>query len=383
MKILYHHRIGSKDGQYVHITEMVNAFEALGHEVIMVRPTVIDSHSFGGESRLIVSLKRFLPKALYELLELAYNLVDNQSLRRAIRRHSPDFIYERYNLYFVSGVWAGKKFHLPFLLEINSPLMDERSRYNGLSVKWLARWSERYVWRNADHIFTVTDVLARKVAAELVPRDNISVTPNGIDRQKYMNLPSRATAKRRLGIEDYIVLGFTGFVREWHGLEQVIDLIATRKDIPLHLMLVGDGPARIKLEQHAFNRDVAERVTFTGLIEREDILKYIAAFDVALQPSVVPYASPLKLFEYMAAGCSIVAPDTENIREILSHEVNALLFATEDINALSAQVERLVFEPALRERLGEAARQTINERDLTWIANAESVLAVAHRLLSK
>lgn len=381
MKILYHHRIGSKDGQYVHITEIVNALESLGHEVILVGPGAIDAQSLGGESGWIVTLKRFLPSAIYEVIELAYSLVDYQVLRRKIREHNPDFIYERYNLYFISGVWARRRFHLPYIVEINSPLKDERSKYGKISLKWLARWSERSVWRGADHIFTVTRVLAGRIAAELEGPENISVTPNGINPEDFIDMPSRSEAKRALGVEGRITLGFVGFIREWHGLEQIIDLISERPEFPLQLVVVGDGPARNHLEKYASNRGVSEQVTFVGVVAREQIASFIAAFDIALQPSVVPYASPLKLFEYMAAGCAIVAPSTDNIREILSHDVNALLFSLGDSNALSTQVDRLVLDSALRERLGESARQTIVDRDLTWTGNAKAVLSVAQKLL--
>jgi len=381
MKILYHHRIGSKDGQYVHITEIINAFESLGHEVILVGPKVMDSQSFGGESGWVVKLKHYLPRAPYEIIELAYSFVDYMAMRGVIRDHNPDFIYERYNLYFVSGVWARRRFHLPYLVEVNSPLKDERSKYGKLSLKRLARWSERRVWRSADHIFTVTSVLAERISEELDSPKNISVTPNGIDPTQFIDLPSRSEAKRRLGVEHRVVLGFVGFVREWHGLEKVIDLMSERPQLPLQLVLVGDGPAKRLLERHASSCGVSEQLTFVGVVAREQIADYIAAFDIALQPSVVSYASPLKLFEYMAAGCAIVAPDTNNIREILNHDVNALLFVPGDSNALSAQVARLASDPALCERLGESARRTITDRDLTWTGNAKAVLSVAHKLL--
>lgn len=376
MKILYHHRIGSKDGQYVHIAELINALERAGAEVVVVGPRVVDGQAFGGESGLVATLKKRLPRAFYELLELGYSLFDYRRLARAIAEHRPDVIYERYNLLFVSGIWARRRFGLPLLLEVNAPLLDERSRYGGIALAWLARWSERYAWRGADHVFTVTEVLARRIAREGVARDGISVTPNGIDPQAFAALPARAEAKRRLGLEGHLVLGFTGFVREWHGLESILDLMAEQPGLNLHLLLVGDGPARAPLEARASALKLSDRVTFTGVVEREAVPEYVAAFDVALQPAVVPYASPLKLFEYLAAGCAIVAPDSDNIREVLVHDENALLFDAQDAEQRSAAIVRVAADPALRERLGEAAAKTIEKRGLTWRNNAETVLGV-------
>ena len=381
MKILYHHRIGSKDGQFVHIAELIHALEREGAEVVVVGPRSVEQQSFGGETGFVSMLKKWLPRGLYEILELAYSVHDYRRLRRAIAEHRPDVIYERYNLFFVSGAWARKRFEVPLLLEVNAPLLDERSRYSGITLRGLARWSERLAWRRADHVFTVTSVLARRIGREGVPVQRLSVTPNGIDPQRFSSLPDRAEAKRRLGLDGRLVLGFTGFVREWHGLESILDLMAEHPDVNLHLLLVGDGPARPMLEEKAYALDLTGRVTFTGVVEREQVPAYVAAFDVALQPAVVPYASPLKLFEYLAAGCAIVAPSSDNIREILTHDSNALLFDPEQPSQHKEAIARLVVDARLRARLGAEAAATIERRGLTWQQNAKVVCAVANQLI--
>lgn len=383
MKLLYHHRIGSKDGQYVHIAEMIHALEQEGVEVVVVGPRAVAQQSFGGESDLIAMLKRWLPRAGYELLELGYSLLDYLRLRRAILEHAPDVVYERYNLYFVSGLWARKRFKVPLLLEVNAPLVDERRRYGGIALPALARWSERFAWRGADHVYAVTGVLACRIAHEGVPETRLSVTPNGIDPAQFAHLPTREEAKHALNLEGRLVLGFTGFVREWHGMDAILDLIAAHPELNLHLLLVGDGPAREPLEAQARTLGLTDRVTFTGLVERADVAQHVIAFDVALQPAVVPYASPLKLFEYLATGCAIVAPASENIREILTDQVDALLFDPELPEQRTAAILRLAADPELRHRLGKAAARTIQEQGLTWQDNARTVLADAQRLLQR
>lgn len=381
MKILYHHRIGSKDGQFVHITELIRALEAEGAEVVVVGPQSVEQQSFGGETGFVSALKKWMPRALYEVLELAYSVYDYRRLRRAIMVHRPDVIYERYNLYFVSGVWARRRYRLPLLLEVNAPLVDERCRYGGIALRGLARWSERLAWRASDHVFTVTSVLAARIRREGVPARLLSVTPNGIDPEQFAALPERVEAKRRVGLDGRLVLGFTGFVREWHGMESVLDLMAEHPDLNLHLLLVGDGPARPALEDRARDLGLSDRVTFTGVVARDDVPAYVTAFDVALQPAVVPYASPLKLFEYLAAGCAIVAPAADNIREVLTHESNALLFDPQRPEQRTQAIARLAGDSGLRERLGIAAAATIERMGLTWTQNARTVLTVAGQVL--
>ncbi len=75
-KILYHHRIASKDGQYVHVEEIVNALTAQGHEIIMVAPRVAENSEFGSEGGWVSKLKQKLPKALYEFIEFFYAVYD-------------------------------------------------------------------------------------------------------------------------------------------------------------------------------------------------------------------------------------------------------------------------------------------------------------------
>lgn len=365
----------------MHIEAMLRALRGRGHEVLLVGPDLVDGGSYGAESAWVRRLKRWLPRALYELAELAYSGVDYLHLARAIRRFRPDVVYERYNLFFVSGVWARRRYRLPWLVEVNAPLFDERSAYGGIQLKALARWSERAVWRAADQVFVVTEVLSQRVQREGVPAGRITVTPNGVHPEAFANLPSRAQAKQVLGLGDAVVLGFTGFVREWHGLERVLDTMQ-RLTTRSHFLCVGDGPARAALEQTARAAGLDDCVTFTGVVEHSAIITYLNAFDVALQPDVVAYASPLKLFEYMAAGCSIVAPDRPNIREILTHDVNAWLFDPDAPGGFADAVARLASDPALRQRLGERARQAIHAQRLTWDGNAERVLACAARLVA-
>lgn len=383
MKILYHHRTRSKDGQSVHIDEMIGALRGLGHEVIVVAPPSAETESFGSDAGLVAWLKRFMPKFSYELMELAYSVIAYRRLAKAVEQHKPDCLYERYNLFLPAGIWLKRKYRLPMLLEINSPIFEERARYDGLSLRRLARWSQQYTWRAADYVLPVTAVLADIVESYGVDKRRIIVIPNGINADRFGKPIDVAEAKRALGLQDSLVLGFTGFVRDWHGLDKVIDMIAG--DPPKtgrHLLVVGDGPARDGLERQAKALGISDRVTFTGVIGRDDVARYVAAFDIALQPAVVAYASPLKLFEYLALGKAIVAPAQPNIAEILTDNSNALLFDPNDANGLPAALDQLCADPALRTRIAAKARDTIGEQGLTWRCNAERSVDLFKQLIA-
>lgn len=380
MKILYHHRIASKDGQYVHVEELTKALKAQGHEIIMVGPASVEKNDFGSEGGFVSTLKRHIPGMIYELMELTYSVVAYVKLQKAIKKYKPDMIYERYNLYMPAGIWIKKKYKLPLVLEINAPLYDERSKYDGIALPKLAQWSERYTWNNADHVLPVTQVLADRVKQEGVAAENTTVIPNGIDLEKFSNTLSTEVAKDRLGLSGKLVLGFTGFIREWHGLEGVVDLIANSKNNDSHLLIVGDGPAKTTILKRAKQNGIEDRVTITGIVGREGVADYVSAFDIALQPDVVEYASPLKMFEYLALGRAIVAPDKPNIREILTHEKNALLFDMDEPNAFYKAIERLCDDDSMRTKIANNAFKTISEKEFTWVQNAEKVVSIAQKL---
>src|ERR1700693_5945325 len=137
MKILYHHRTQALDGQRVHIRELQDALRAAGHEVLEVAP--VAAAELAGATPVPTWRRRgfsllagLAPRGVYDLLELGYNLIGYRKLCRAIRDFQPDLIYERYASNAVAGVWASRKFGVPLLLEVNSPLAEEKRRLGTL-----------------------------------------------------------------------------------------------------------------------------------------------------------------------------------------------------------------------------------------------------------
>ena len=380
MKILVHHRIASRDGQTVHLEELVAALRRRGHDLIVVGPG-IGGTDFGGSLGFVDWIKKVLPQSLYELAELAYNLPAFIRLARAVHGFHPDVIYERFNLFLLAGIMVHRLTGIPLLLEVNGPLFEERAKNVGLSLHRLARRCQKFLWNAADCVLPVTGVLAAIVRSYGVPDERIAIIPNGINPERFGTIPEIGAAKAALGINARIVLGFTGFVRQWHAMERVIDFVATHHDrLDLHFLLVGDGPVRDELIARARAKGVADRFTVTGVVARDEVGRYVAAFDIALQVGVTEYASPLKLFEYMYLERAIVAPATDNIREILTDGQDALLFDPTQRDALEAALLRLCEADDLRAQLAHQARLTIETKSLTWDTNAQRVVHLAEVL---
>jgi glycosyltransferase involved in cell wall biosynthesis len=374
MKILYHHRIRSKDGQFVHLQELVHAFQSLGHDVRLVGPQILESAAFGASGGFTDTLRATLPKFLTEILETCYSLVALPRLLKAIKEQQPDFMYERFNLFFPIGAMVAKWKKIPYVLEINGPLFEERRDTMGLALHRWAKWTQGYAWRNADLALPVTEVLAGYLDRYGVDRKRVLVLHNGVEFNKF-SLSDGSNIRKKYGLEGKTVMGFTGFIRDWHRVDSVIEAMG-RGEFPSDtcLLLVGDGPVLGQLKELSARLKLTNRIYFAGLVERTLIQEYIAAFDIALQPAVTDYASPLKVIEYMAAGAAIVGPDMANIRELLTDEKTALLFQPDnDVDRVKCLL-RLCGDSELRIRLGERAKSAIQELQLTWIDNARRII---------
>ncbi len=397
MRILYSHRTLSADGQRVHIDALTNALAARGHEIMICGPgerRAVGVHAWSKEARLRGARKKPLAAgasssagwgkripALYEMAELFYSVPGLLRLQQAASEFLPDVIYERYNLFYHAGGVLAKLLGLPLIMEVNAPLADERAAHGALALKGCARFGERMIWRSADAVLPVTGVLAEKVAAAKVAQDKITVIQNGVDHS-FLDGPDGIEIRQRYALNGKLVLGFTGFVRDWHGVDRVLNFMARAGRKDLHLLLVGDGPARAALERQASRLGIFEQLTVTGVVQRDEIAEYVAAFDLALQPAVVDYASPLKLFEYMALGKAIIAPDSDNIKEVVTDGEDVMLFKRDNEAALHAALAAVIDDPGLRARLGNAARAGLLKRQFTWDDNAAKVERIAHHLIA-
>ena len=141
-----------------------------------------------------------------------------------------------------------------------------------------------------------------------------------------------------------------------------------------------DRPAH---EAQAKTLGISDRITFTGIVPRNQVAQYVATFDIALQSAVVAYASPLKLLEYLALGKAIVSPAQPNIMKILTDNNNAVLFAPDNAIGLAIAVDLLCNDPSLRLRIGNRAHETILEKQPTWEKNAKQVVCLFGKLAGK
>ena len=246
----------------------------------------------------------------------------------------------------------------------------------------MANVFEHYTFRGATRVFPVTQVLGNMLVDVGVLRDRIRVVPNGINPRDFAQLPSTDAAKAQHGLGGRTVIGFIGFVREWDQLDRIVDWLGRRPPADTAmLMVVGDGPVRPALEAQARQLGIAHKLVFTGVVPRTDVPAAAMAFDIALQTALVPYASPLCLFEYMAMGKAILAPDQPNHHEVLVREVDCAMYDPQQPNSIERELDTLLADSQRRARLGRGARQALLDRGYAWEGNARRVAEAAHEVL--
>jgi glycosyltransferase involved in cell wall biosynthesis len=382
-RFLYHHRIRAEDGQAVHVREMIGALRQAGHEV---RECALVPKTAAGPAspRRAGFWRRLrLPRTAVEVLEVLYNRRGRSMLLEAARGFRPHFVYERHALHCRAGLDVARVLGVPLLLEVNSPMVAEMRRLGSLRLPGRAAATEREVLGGADAVLAVTRVLADLLAASGARPERLHVIGNGADPSRYGDAAQQAAraARARWQLpQGGVVVGFIGYMRQWHNLELMLDAMARPALQALVFVLIGTGPALQSVLARARELGLQDRVRALGDVPPELLPAHVLACDGALIPAINEYASPLKLFDALAAGVPVLAPDQPNLREYLKHGETALLFEPGDSGDLARQLQRLVHERDFARALGQAGQRMLLQQRWTWAGNAERVLDVCARL---
>jgi glycosyltransferase involved in cell wall biosynthesis len=371
MRILFQHRTLADGAEGIHINAMVKAFRTLGHEV---RVSGLGASQGSSRNAVLTRAKSLLPQSALELGSAACNVSEYVDLRREIRAFQPDILYKRHARYDVAVGMAAHHCGIPLILEVNCLYVSPQYLpFEPLVFYPLARRFERRALELATVVLAVSTPLARQI--KKVTDANVVIMPNGADPERFdarLADPERVRARHCLG--PVLTIGWTGIIREWHGLDILLDAFASIPDV--QLLIIGDGPALPAVQERMRALRIDNRVFITGRVSHSDMRDYIAAMDIAVvADDGTGVASPMKLLEYMAMGRAIVAPDLDNLNDLVTDEIDALMFAAGDSGDLARVLRRLVAEAPVRHRLGLNARsKVVKERN--WLANAAAVLAM-------
>jgi len=384
MKILYHHRTLGDGAEGIHIEEMVNAFRKLGHEVKIVSPIGDQTNVNTPKVAAFIRIKHLIPKFFYEIPEVAYNLYGYHLLQKAITFFKPDFIYDRYITFNASSILAGKRYKIPVILEVNSPLAMERIQQKDekLYLKRLASNFERWICANSDKTVVVSTPLKDYLVSVGVPGSKVVVMPNGVNLRKFKPMEKNRKLMRQLNIhENNIVIGFVGILRPWHGIDLLLKTFynVTKKIDNIYLLIVGEGPIKDEIEEQIRGYGLTKKVAVTGRVPHGKVPDYISLFDIAVSPKATFYASPMKILEYMAQEKAVIAPRMRNIEDIILDEKDGILFEPDNATSLQNAILKFLHDPQLRSSLEKAARSKI-EGYYKWEDNAQKVIDLIEKL---
>ena len=359
MRILYaatDQRVPGAVGGSVHVAAVAAGLAALGHDVHVL--VTRGDGPFPDDGATWIDLPPPLGARRLRWLLAA-------RVRALAARIRPDVVIERYYNFGGEGVAAARAVGALAVLEVNAPVIDhpgsaKRRLDRALLVEPMRRWRDRQC-RRADLFLTPqADILPA-----WVPRERIVEVEWGADTSRFT--PGAAGdvpfERPRAGT----LVAFAGAFRAWHGAIRLVEAVRRlrehgRRDVSA--VLIGAGPELGRVRRAAERLD---GVTCTGALPHDALPACLAAADVGAAPfdvgahaplSLGFFWSPLKVFEYMAAGLPVVAPAIDRLGRIVRDGQEGILYDAGDPAALAAAVETLC-DPARRRRLGAAARARV------------------------
>lgn len=351
--------LGGK-GASVHVRAVTSAMQALGHDVTLA----VRQLGSGDDAPAVHRI---------EQLGADDETADGQ-LAALVVRDRIDVVIERYSLQSGAARRVTRRLGLPLTLEVDAPLVQEATRYRGLADPDAQDWEEETL-RSADRIHVVSSALLRYVrrVAPDVPSEWIA---NGCGTAAFRSAPPADLP----GLEDAVVVGFTGSMKPWHGVADLLDAFACartpRRGPEPILLLVGDGPEKEALTRRAAAWDLHGRVRFTGFRPHSEIPGLVRRFDIGVapyRPATDFYFHPLKVVEYLAAGLPVVYPEQGDLPDLVG--AAGLGYPPGAVEGLADRLSRLLDDGTLRRDLAEQAART--GTDFDWNRVAERVLELA------
>ncbi|GAB3546378.1 glycosyltransferase family 4 protein [Arthrobacter tumbae] len=339
-------------GASVHVQEIVRAWRNRGAEVIVycTRPGSDVPEDLADLAVVVVPVTgkgagREVSQAA-AAAELAQRVLDDGA----------DAVYERYSLFSDALARITGRLRVPGFLEVNAPLIDEQRTHRSLHDEAAANAALQEQVGAATRTVCVSDPVADWVRGRVDPQhhERIRTVANGVNVRRIR--PSSEAPGTP-------VVAFVGTLKPWHGVETLIQAQASGSR-EWTLRIIGDGPQGQEL------RALAERmgadVDFTGAVAPEKVPEVLAGCSIAAAPYPSAekgdqYFSPLKIYEYCAAGLPVVASRVGQVPHIIDDGVTGLLVEPSDPYALAEAIDGLASAPLARAAMSSAARRTATE----------------------
>ncbi|SDS09906.1 Glycosyltransferase involved in cell wall bisynthesis [Brevibacterium siliguriense] len=367
-------------GASVHVQEVVRTFRALGHEVSIFCTRTDDDVPTDLADIDVTRLEvpRGLDRSQREiaLLRLSDLLADLVTDTVAASGQGFDLVYERYSLFSTAGARISQRLDVPLIMEVNAPLLEEQRTHRGLVHAEHAARATAAGFAGAARIVCVSELVADWVRTDYPGLDDVSVVPNGVNTQRIT--PRNGAGYLGDGTSQQhgpVRIGFVGTLKPWHGTDRLIAACAGLVG-DFRVDIVGHGPEAEALENQVRRLGLGRHVRFHGALAPEAVPEALREFDIAVAPYPAGenYFSPLKVYEYLAAGLPVIASGVGAIPGLLADTGAAILTDPADTTDLTRALQRLIDDAELRATMGGRAR----EEALTshsWTRRCQQILA--------
>lgn len=367
-------RIG---GGISHTIGVVDALMDLGHEVYFCSSDKIPYYDRKIKYSLLKVKELNIPKANRVYRDFSIYV----QVRKIIKHINPDVVYIRWRQNIFWG-WLFRRKDYKVVFECNTPPSmslqydsTKTSRIIGQLIKVL----DKKICFHSDLISAVSKTVRNFLIKEInCDKNKIIVNPNGVDARRFS--PEGEDLRDRYKIvSGDIVIGYTGLFRPQRGIEILIKAFKTlnkKTYRELKLFIVGSGEADYEKKLRAMAKD-DENIIFTGEVPFNIMPSYLRTCDIMVSPQILLngknfHQSPIKLYEYMAAGRSIIASNIGQINDVIKDGYSGLLFESGNIKSLLGRLSDLISNCDLRKALAENARKEALEL-YSWENNIKRI----------
>ena len=231
---------------------------------------------------------------------------------------------------------------------------------------------------NFDRVYTVSQNMKQKVMQGPIHESKIRVIHTGLDLNAMDHGGEGVTVRKELGIpQDAIVAGTVSRLFKEKGHTFLLDALSQLPalDTPLHLLIVGTGDERERLEAQAKTLGIGDKICFAGFYD--DLTGALRAMDIFVQPSIDHEGFPTSVLEAQAAGLPVIASDIGGTHETMNVGTTGILVPPANTPALAEALRMLAVDTEKRANMAAAARPWI-ENSFTLQHMLEQIAATYH-----
>ena len=358
-----------RKGASVHAQAVLTELVRAGHEVHLLTPRPGGAAFPGVQIHLLPPIGKGDAAARERRAQAS-----DAAVAGVLSTIAPDLVYERYALWGRTATRWAAEHGIRSVLEVNAPLVAEQQRFRELVHVDEAEAVAHSALSCADTVICVSEPVGAWARERGARPGAVLVEPNGVDPTR-ITIPPGPVAPVD---SDTFTVGFLGTLKPWHGLDTLVSAMEPliRADRSWRLLLVGDGPMAEDVRHRLAAAGLADRAELTGAVSPAEVTAYLHHMDIACAPYPAggsDYFSPLKVYEYLAAGVPVVASAVGQLPGALDHGRLGRLVPPGDPAALTEGLAGLRDDLGERIRLRQLGREVVLARH-TWQALIERVL---------